>query len=363
MKQRMETLRKNLVHLNNQHLIKWGKMLGKNYKVLPYLVDKKLHPKANQPPELMTSVHKIEIRNDYQTDFCFKQVCRNAAFTRLPDRANLPKCGYLHHFDPYLRLGPFKVEVALRSPYLSILHDLLTEKEIEWMIEYSTPRLSRVRGNMGIITPKHEKSDKTKRRTIHKTVQCWIKDIEYDPYNEDNDRFNYTVNHPLMLKLARKIELATQMNVTGKYSSTDFQTTNYGLGGLCEKHIDPHGYIEGAEVKGPHKSLIQSGDMLGTVMAWLGEVEGGGGTAFLHHKVERALMPTRGSVAFWYDLDRKGHRDQRTLHGGCPVIKGSKWILNKWIYYYNQSKNFPCGLHYQENFPPPKGHYKNVINC
>jgi len=50
---------------------------------------------------------------------------------RLPDHENLPKCGYLHHFDPYLRLGPFKVEIILRSPYLSILHELLTEEEIQ----------------------------------------------------------------------------------------------------------------------------------------------------------------------------------------------------------------------------------------
>ncbi len=32
-----------------------------------------------------------------------------------------------------------------------------------------------------------------------------------------------------MFKLSKKLELATQMNVTGKYSATDFQTTNYGL--------------------------------------------------------------------------------------------------------------------------------------
>jgi len=36
--------------------------------------------------------------------------------------------------------------------------------------------------------------------------------------------------------------------VTSKYSATPFQTTNYGLGGLCEIHMDPHGYIEGKEV-------------------------------------------------------------------------------------------------------------------
>jgi len=50
----------------------------------------------------------------------------------------------------------------------------------------------------------------------------------------------------------------------------------------------------------------------------------------------QVIMPTRGSIAFWYNLDRKGYRDLRATHGGCPILKGSKWILNKWIYYYNQ---------------------------
>ena len=84
------------------------------------------------------------------------------------------------------------------------------------------------------IQPKYEKQNKKKRRTVHKTVQCWINDIQYDDYNEKDDRFNYTINFPLMFKLAKKLELATQMNITGKYSATEFQTTNYGFGGLCE---------------------------------------------------------------------------------------------------------------------------------
>jgi hypothetical protein len=34
------------------------------------------------------------------------------------------------------------------------------------------------------------------------------------------------------------------MNVTGRWSSTMYQATNYGLGGLCETHIDPIGYLD-----------------------------------------------------------------------------------------------------------------------
>jgi hypothetical protein len=47
--------------------------------------------------------------------------------------------------------------------------------------------------------------------------------LQYEEYNEANDLFNYTVHFPLMFKLAKKLELATQMNTTAKYSSTQFQ--------------------------------------------------------------------------------------------------------------------------------------------
>ena len=51
--------------------------------------------------------------------------------------------------------------------------------------------------------------------------------------------------HPILWKLNGKIGLATQMETQLQLSSTPMQVTNYGLGGLCECHIDPHGYIEG----------------------------------------------------------------------------------------------------------------------
>jgi len=73
---------------------------------------------------------------------------------------------------------------------------------------------------------------------------------------------------------------------------------------------------------------------------------------------ELLVMPKRGSLAFWHDLDARGFSLQETHHGGCPVLKGSKWILNKWVYYFNQFKNYPCGLDAFKKFPAPSGFYR-----
>ena len=88
-------------------------------------------------------------------------------------------------------------------------------------------------------------------------------------------------------------------------------------------------------------------------MAWLEEVKAGGGTAFTHPGMEDMLVrtsykndflgfsqalnwngfflqqPTRGSAAFWISLTSGNRKDHAAQHGGCPILSGSKWILNK----------------------------------
>ncbi len=42
-----------------------------------------------------------------------------------------------------------------------------------------------------------------------------------------------------------------------------------------------------------------------------------------------------------------------------PVLVGSKWILNKWIHYFEQWKNYPCTLIKHDFIPPFDGFYKS----
>ena len=63
--------------------------------------------------------------------------------------------------------------------------------------------------------------------------------------------------------------------------------TNYGLGGLCEAHIDPVGYFNGQELVPEKKHVVAAGDYIATLMAWLKDApKMGGGTAFLNNKCE-----------------------------------------------------------------------------
>jgi hypothetical protein len=129
------------------------------------------------------------------------------------------------------------------------------------------------------------------------------------------------------------------------------------LAGLCQTHIDPYGYIEGAIIPEENKMLTFTGDMVATMMAWLSNVPAGGGTAFDTIGHEMMVKPVQGSVAFWYGLDAKGHRLRESSHGGCPILMGSKWILNKWIYVFNQWQNYPCNLSTNAQLEPFKSYF------
>ena len=67
--------------------------------------------------------------------------------------------------------------------------------------------------------------------------------------------------------------------------------THYGLGGLCETHIDPYGYIEGAGLYDSPvvQRLRQTGDIFATLMGYLNHVEAGGATAFCEPGHEEIL--------------------------------------------------------------------------
>ena len=39
-----------------------------------------------------------------------------------------------------------------------------------------------------------------------------------------------------------------------------------------------------------------------------------------------------------------GKADYLSVHGGCPVVIGSKWVTNKWIMHYDNFRATPCDL-------------------
>ena len=75
-------------------------------------------------------------------------------------------------------------------------------------------------------------------------------------------------------------------------------------------------------------------------MGYLSDVPAGGYTAFPF--IGTFVKPKKQSMVIWWNMDKSGGYDILTKHGGCPVMVGNKWILNKWVRAYPQMFRRPC---------------------
>ena len=80
----------------------------------------------------------FESRENLMLETCYGDKKNN--FTFQPNQ-----CHFVHNFNPYLKLGPAQLEVYSKVPVKVMFHDVLSQKEIDYMIEISLPNLSRRR--------------------------------------------------------------------------------------------------------------------------------------------------------------------------------------------------------------------------
>lgn len=72
----------------------------------------------------------------------------------------------------------------------------------------------------------------------------------------------------------------------------------------------------------------------------MSDVQKGGHTVFPLLKIR--IPARKGSAAFWYNLQRSGEGNFLTKHAGCPVLLGSKWVVNRWIREHDNEFRRPC---------------------
>lgn len=120
--------------------------------------------------------HRGYLREDSMYRTCNQELKGNFSLEEPPH-----KCVLIHHLDPYLKLGPFKLEEYVHKPYRTVFRDFLSEKEIDHMITISVPNLSRGRGksktNINGVPSDYKYG--RKKATIHKTVQYWFNDVKF----------------------------------------------------------------------------------------------------------------------------------------------------------------------------------------
>ncbi|GIL57151.1 hypothetical protein Vafri_12453 [Volvox africanus] len=104
------------------------------------------------------------------------------------------------------------------------------------------------------------------------------------------------------------------------------------------------------------------GNRWATVLMYLAETEEGGETVFPKipapgginsgfsecAKYNLAVKPRKGDAILFHSMKTNGQLEERSLHGACPVIKGEKFSMTKWIHAGHYDMNDAYDERYRE---------------
>uniref|UniRef100_A0A673MNM7 Prolyl 4-hydroxylase subunit alpha-2-like n=1 Tax=Sinocyclocheilus rhinocerous TaxID=307959 RepID=A0A673MNM7_9TELE len=200
--------------------------------------------------------------------------------------------------NPRLMYAPVKEEVEWDEPRIIRYHGIISDREIEILKNISRPLLSRSLTFEGV----------SKIRT---SQSVFLKE-----------------DKPVVSHFNQRIADITGLSMK---SAEDLHVQNYGIGGRYEPHYD---------------AWDDENERIATFLIYMSDVEIGGATVF--PQVGVALKPKKGSAVFWYNLRKNGNVNWYTEHAGCPVLRGNKWVANKWIHEFGQEFRRPCSLSYWE---------------
>ncbi|KAF3829158.1 hypothetical protein GH733_003422 [Mirounga leonina] len=163
--------------------------------------------------------------------------------------------------------------------------------------------------------------------------------------------------HHVMRAIRQRVLRLTRLSPEIVELSEPLQVVRYGEGGHYHAHVDSGPVYP--ETICSHTKLVANDYM--TVLFYLNNVTGGGETVFpvadnrtydemsliqddvdlrdtRRHcdKGNLRVKPQQGTAVFWYNYLPDGQGwvgdvDDYSLHGGCLVTSGTKWIANNWI--------------------------------
>ncbi|XP_016096900.1 prolyl 4-hydroxylase subunit alpha-2-like [Sinocyclocheilus grahami] len=224
----------------------------------------------------------------------YETLCRGGIDEKTSKRQRVLSCRYsTGGGNPRLMYAPVKEEVEWDEPRIIRYHDIISDREIEFL-----KNLSRSLTIEGVSKIRTSQSVSLK---------------------EDK---------PVVSHFNQRIADITGLSMK---SAEDLHVQNYGIGGRYEPHYD---------------TWDDENERIATFLIYMSDVEIGGATVF--PQVGVALKPKKGSAVFWYNLRKNGNVDWYTEHAGCPVLRGNKWVANKWIHEFGQEFRRRCSLSYWE---------------
>ncbi|CAE1292356.1 P4HA [Acanthosepion pharaonis] len=253
--------------------------------------------------------HIDEYRNSEEF-YTYERLCRGEETQPIKDYHKL-KCQYAWYGNPYLFYARVKEEEMHLDPWLVIYHDIVTDKEIDFIKDYARPKLNRA-------TVQNSVTGKLETATYRISKSAWLKGEE----------------HEIFEKINKRIQTVTNLTLS---TAEELQVANYGIGG----HYEPHFDFARKREKNAFEKIV--GNRIATFLVYMSDVPSGGATVFPYLGLK--LFPKKGTAAFWYNLQKNGDGIFNTRHAACPVLVGNKWVMNKWIHERGQEFRRPCSIY------------------
>jgi len=194
------------------------------------------------------------------------------------------------------------VTMYAADPILYVVDNFLSNVECDAFIEASEGRLQ----PSTVINLDNEFQHENRT-----SENCWIEHDANDIVHEVSKRFSILVQMPIR-------------------NAEQYQLVYYKKGAQYKPHFDSFDY----ETEEGKKYWEPGGQRMITVIAYLNDVEEGGETGFPELGIN--IPPKKGDAVVFHNTltnDTTTHPkiNPRSLHGGMPVIKGEKWIVNLWF--------------------------------
>lgn len=182
---------------------------------------------------------------------------------------------------------------------VTVFTSAITQSECEHIIEIAQPHMkaSIVSGEKsGFVSPGRQSSN------------CWIAHNTTNITRSVCRRIAHTVN--MSLDRAEKM-----------------QVIYYPQGGEYKPHYDGWDHDNSDKQR---RVMKRGGQRLTTALVYLNDVEEGGGTIFPRKNV--TVEAKMGNMVVFSNCEENTNKkDDQSLHGGMPVIKGEKWAFNLWF--------------------------------
>ena len=248
-----------------------------------------------------TDVHPVK-GVDYEADFDIFNP-KPSPEIKIPDK---PQFRFVEEASPALKI-PYKIISYM--PRIYYFEKLLTDAECDAIVEHAHNQITR----SGVVPHKGSKDGTIS--DVRTSSHAWL--------NEEV---------PEVLSIMDRI-----LSITGfkRGDQEALQVLRYEHNQKYDAH---HDYFD------PSFYGKQSTNRAMTAFLYLDTVEEGGETWFPranggpypsnYHACDAGLRlkPVKGSAVFFYDMRPDLSLDEFSLHGGCPVKKGTKWGGTLWLH-------------------------------